>query len=103
MQTMPWKEAVVKYNETNNRKINFVIFPHPTGGWALQCVPPTMEDESKQRISLPKEWAGKTGEDLQKVSGIEGAIRCHSEQFFAKAWTKQSVIKMCQIATEKAK
>lgn len=103
VQTMPWKEAVVKYNETNNRKINFVIFPHPTGGWALQCVPPTMEDESKQRISLPKEWAGKTGEDLQKVSGIEGAIRCHSEQFFAKAWTKQSVIKMCQIATEKAK
>lgn len=103
IQTMPWKEAIVKYNENRKPEINFVIFPHPTGGWALQCVPPTMEDESKQRISLPKEWAGKTDKELQETSGIKDAIRCHNELFFAKAETKQSVIEMCRIAIENAK
>lgn len=103
VQTMPWKEAVISYNETRKPKINFVIFPHPTGGWALQCVPPTMEQEFDQRIPLPKEWAGKTDKALQEVSGIKDAIRCHNGLFFAKAETKKSVMEMCKIATEKAK
>lgn len=103
VQTMPWKEAVISYNETRKPEINFVIFPHPTGGWALQCVPPTMEQEFDQRIPLPKEWAGKTDKALQEVSGIKDAIRCHNGLFFAKAETKKSVMEMCKIATEKAK
>lgn len=103
LQTMPWKEKVVGYNKKRKTKINFVIFPHPTGGWALQCVPPTMKKEFDQRIPLPKEWAGKTDEDLKKASGIKDAIRCHNGRFFAKAETKQSVIEMCKIATEKWK
>lgn len=103
VQTMPWKEAVVDYNKKRKTKINFVIFPHPTGGWALQSVPPTMKKEFEQRIPLPKEWAGKTDKALQEASGIKDAIRCHNGLFFAKAETKQSVIEMCKIATEKWK
>ncbi len=99
-QTMEWSETVIKINESvQSEPINFVIFPYPNGGWAAQCVPPSKERMFKQRIPFPESWAGQTSK-LPEMSGIEDALFCHNGRFFARAASRESVIKMCNIATE---
>lgn len=97
-QTMPWTEEVIVYNEGHNYSIKFVIFPYPAGGWAAQSVPPSVDEKFGQLVPFPKEWAGGNENTLPQISGIDDATFCHNGRFFARAKTKQSVIKMCEIA-----
>lgn len=100
-QTMPWLEDVVNYNHSNDNGIKFVIFPYPAGGWAAQCVPPSIERKFEQLVPFPKEWAGGTEETLPKISGIANATFCHNGRFFARAKTKKAITDMCWIAMNK--
>ncbi len=98
-QTMPWKEMIVTYNyENENAPIDFVIFPYPAGGYALQCVPPTLEEEFEQRIKLPNDWAGET-KNLSHISGVKTAILCHNGRFFARAKDMNDILLLGKIAT----
>ena len=101
-QTIDWLETVININASiENRQINFVIFPYPNGGWAAQCVPPSLEEKFSQRIPFPKQWAGQT-EKLPEISGITEATFCHNGCFFVRANNKDAIIKMCIIATNLA-
>ena len=101
-QTIDWIETVININETTeNKTINFVIFPYPNGGWAAQCVPPSLTKKFEQRISFPKDWAGET-DKLPEISGIPDSTFCHNGCFFARAISKESIVKMCTIATNLA-
>lgn len=98
-QTIDWLENVININNTaETNLINFVIFPYPNGGWAAQCVPPSLKEKFGQRIAFPKEWAGQTNK-LPEISGIVGSTFCHNGCFFARATNKEDIIKMCAIAT----
>lgn len=101
-QTMPWVEYVVDYNKAHNNKVKFVVFRYHAGGWAAQCVPPSMEEKFKQLVPFPKEWAGGNEETLPGISGIQEATFCHNGCFFARARTKYAIIEMCQVAMNKA-
>ncbi len=98
-QTFPWESGVINHNNNSEHKIDFIVFPYPDGGYALQCVPPSLEDKFSQRIPLPETWAGETT-NLPNISGITSAIRCHNGRFFARAWDYSDIIKMCQLATK---
>lgn len=97
-QTIDWVETVININDTQKNIVNFVIFPYPAGGWAAQCVPPSLEDKFAQRIAFPHEWAGQTNK-LSEISKVDGATFCHNGRFFVRATSKEAVIKMCNIAT----
>ena len=99
-QTMPWLEDVVSYNEGHDYIVKFVIFPYPAGGWAAQSVPPSIEKKFEQLVSFPKEWAGRNEKTLPAISGIQDATFCHNGCFFARAKTKESILKMCRIAMD---
>ena len=93
-QTIDWIETVVNLNKTNeNNPVNFVIFPYPNGGWAAQCVPPSLSKKFEQRVSFPKSWAGQT-DKLSGISGVTGSTFCHNGCFFARAISKESIINM---------
>lgn len=97
-QTLFWTEPAILLNESiENNKINFVIFPYPDGGWAAQCVPPSLADKFGKRIPFPIEWAGQK-DKLAEISDIDDAILCHNLRFFVRAKTKESVIQLCNIA-----
>ena len=99
-QTIDWLETTIEINSSNNnRKINFVIFPYPAGGWAAQCVPPSLSEKFAQRIPFPSEWAGQT-DKLPEISKVEGANFCHNGCFFIRATSKEAVVKLCNIATK---
>lgn len=98
-QTIPWLDTVCNINHEHfcSNTINFVIFPYPAGGWAAQCVPPSLEEKFKQIVPFPKSWAGQTN-DLAKISGVDDATFCHNGCFFARAKSKNGIIKMCALA-----
>lgn len=103
-QTFPWLDSVTKINSSipfpflNDDLIKFVIFPYPAGGWAAQCVPPSLEKKFEQLVPFPKEWAGQSGKDLAEISFIDDADFCHNQCFFVRAKSREGVIKMCKIA-----
>ena len=100
-QIFPWLEPIVSHNSKHTfntwKYIDFVIFPYPSGGWAAQCVPPSLEKKFDQGVPFPKEWAGQTGK-LAEISGVEDATCCHKGCFFVRASSKEGVIALCRKA-----
>ncbi len=85
----PWKHVITKTNK------KLVMFPSKANIWVLYAVP-IKENSFSHKILMPKEWAGKTGEELEKTSGIKGAIFCHKNRFMATAKTKEAIMKMAE-------
>ena len=47
---------------------------------------------------LPEEWAGKSGEELQKITGVESATFAHQKRFLVGASTKEGALELAKIA-----
>ncbi len=75
----------------------FSVYPQGDGKWVIKAI--KSEDETfNYRKYLPKEWSGKNGEELEKVTGIVGVNSCHNACFIATAKTKEAILKMAEIA-----
>jgi len=91
---MPFHAAVRK---TAAEHILFIVSPSPSGGWGIEGM--AVEDNSYQlRRDLPEAWAGLTGPDLEKASGVPGARFCHRGRFFAVGETKEAAVAMARLA-----
>ncbi len=89
----PWKRTVHALSE----EALFVVLPSLSGQWILHTVP--VEPGSfEDRKSLPKPWAGLSGEELKEVTGIDDAMFCHNGLFIAGAESFESTMKMASIA-----
>jgi len=91
----PWKKTVFTLSE----QALYVVYPSQSGQWRIQTVPAelgTFED----RKSLPAQWAGLNGAELQAVSGIDDAMFCHNGLFIAGAESFASTMKMARLAVE---
>lgn len=96
---IPWMENFFEMGGEVH-PAQFVIMP--TGPhWKLRGIPPNMADRMKVRHPLPERWAGLHDEDLQKVSGIKGAIFCHKGRFISIWKTKEDAIKALHLIFER--
>jgi len=50
------------------------------------------------RMDLPAKWAGKYEVELQKITGIKEVIFCHNRRFISVCKTRESAIKLAQLA-----
>ena len=75
---LPYEETILAEEKANS--ILFVAYPSNRGGYAIKTVPKSLEDKSN-RMDFPEEWAGLEGEELQRVSGIDGLTFCHNTRF----------------------
>ncbi len=94
----PWKEVLAKFSEPL-----YVIYPKRVDDtWSLKTVSadPTGLGllEFVSRKELPKEWAGKRDDELEKITGVSGAVFCHRNRFLAVAKTKEAILKLAEIA-----
>ncbi|MBF8262433.1 MAG: hypothetical protein HW387_98 [Parachlamydiales bacterium] len=96
---IPWMENFFEMNG-DVHPAEFVIMPAGPH-WKLRGIPPNMADRMKVRHPLPEKWAGLHDEDLQKVSGIEGAVFCHKGRFISIWKTREDAIKAFHLAMEK--
>lgn len=92
-QFTPWKRTVHNLSE----QALYVVYPSQTGQWRLQCVP--VEPGSfENKKSLPAPWGGLSGEELQRVTGVNDAMFCHNGLFIAGAESFDSVMRMAESA-----
>jgi uncharacterized UPF0160 family protein len=75
----------------------FVIKKQDNNIWYIQTIK-KKKDEFLRRKYLPENWGGLEYEKLDSASGVEGGIFCHRALFIASAKSRESAIKMVNIA-----
>lgn len=87
----PWKSVLV------NSDALFVVYPSQRGGYSAQGIPKDSETR-ELKCYFPESWAGKTTEELRKISGIETLSFCHRGRFLISAGTLEDTMKACKDA-----
>lgn len=95
-RSLPWQDNFFDL-DGDHHPASFVIMPSG-GHWKLRGIPPSSHDRMKVRCPLPIEWAGLMQEQLQKTSGISGAIFCHKGRFISVWETYDDVMKALKFA-----
>ena len=91
----PWKRTVHALSD----QALYMVYPSGSGPWRIQTVP--VEPGSfEDRKSLPKPWAGLSGDAFKDVTGIDDAMFCHNGLFIAGAESFESTMKMASIALQ---
>jgi uncharacterized UPF0160 family protein len=94
---MPFRPAIEKAGADH---LLFVVHPREKD-WCLTTI--RKSDEGFDvRADLPAAWAGLTGAELEKVSGVAGASFCHNGRFVAAAKTREAAMAMAEIAVAEA-
>lgn len=89
----PWSNILNKFKEPL-----YVIYPtRDNESWYISAVRDNPKS-FKNRKDLPLKWAGKEGEDLQKVTGVKDSIFCHKKRFMAVTKTKEGAINLARLA-----
>ncbi len=89
----PWGEVLSGLPEPI-----FVVYKNITDEtWSIKGVRSDLFSFTPRK-KLPEAWAGKTGEQLEKITGVAGSVFCHNARFMAVAKTKEGVLQMAQIA-----
>ncbi len=89
-KSIPWLDVFFDLGGQSH-PAKFLIMPSKEH-WKLRGIPPSYDDRMGIRHPLPKEWAGLLDEELQKVTGIPGAIFCHKGRFISVWKTKEDAI-----------
>lgn len=89
-------EFVPCQKQLSETEIAFVIFPSNRGGYCIQ--PQKKEYSMNYKCCFPEEWLGLEGEELQKVTGLSGAIFCHKGGFIMSVETIKDAVEACKIS-----
>lgn len=84
------RHALVEYEE-----VQVVVSPvtaEDVEHW-MAAVVPVKGRGFQNRAIFPEKWGGLVFEELEAVSGIEGAVFCHKERYIFVAETKESALK----------
>lgn len=93
---MPWKSVIPReYPE-----ISMVVFPDETSDWVAYAAP--IKGTSRNKISMPREWGGRTSLELDAISGVPGSVFCHKNRFMAVHKTKEGAIQLAEKVIEAA-
>lgn len=89
-KAIPWMDAFFEL-DGDRHPARFVIMPSGKC-WKLRGIPPSSDDKMKVRQPLPEDWAGLLDDELQKASGIQGALFCHKGRFISVWKTKEDAL-----------
>ncbi len=90
---IPWEETLV-----NESKLKFIIYRESLNSKWLACAVPKKLNSFENRKDFPREWAGLADKELEKTTGVKGAIFCHNNLFIVAANAKEAVIKLVELA-----
>lgn len=89
----PWLGFLNKFPEPL-----FVIYENKQDNtWSMKGVRNDIFSYDYKKL-LPQNWAGKRDEELEKITGVPGAVFCHNARFMAVNKTKEGILKMAEIA-----
>ncbi len=77
----------------------FYVYPNQKGDrWMMMTSQP--DSDYRNSKDLPKEWAGKSGKELEEVSGIKDMDFCHNALFICGAKSKVAILEALKVALE---
>lgn len=94
---MPFMDFLLNSKEPIAKEILFAIFPSNRGGYNIRAI--NIETGNYQnRLDFPKEWGGKTKEELERLTNIKTFRFCHTNLFLASTDTLEDAIKVAKLA-----
>ncbi|MBE5820294.1 MAG: MYG1 family protein [Clostridiales bacterium] len=96
-QDIDWQEELFRSTDEKASNILYVIYPSNRGDYKVRCVPDVLEGFG-QRKTLPSEWHGLKGEELQKVTKVSDAVFCHPNGFVAGADSLEGALALANLA-----
>jgi uncharacterized UPF0160 family protein len=89
----PWVDVLVTETEPV-----FVVYPDREGDrWVAKGVPVSSRSFERRKL-FPLTWAGKIDGELQEVSGVPGALFCHTGRFIAVANSREGALALAEKA-----
>ena len=88
---LPWKTAVL------DSPAEFVVYPSQRGGYSAQGVPVSDKCDDL-RCPFPASWAGKSPEELQRLTSLPTLRFCHNSRFLIAAGTVEDAVAACRLA-----
>ncbi len=81
------------------KDVVFIVSPYnkAENSWSLRAIKKG-DGTFENRKDLPENWAGKEGEEFQKLTGVSGAKFCHLKRFAAFTTDKESALALAKIA-----
>lgn len=92
-----WQRNLYFSTEPKAIDVWFVIYPSLRGGYNWQIVTTDLKNHIPMK-SVPKNWYGLKGADLQKITGVKTATFCHDCGFVGGAMTLDDTIKLVELA-----
>ena len=86
----PYEDCILS---STKKDILFVAYPSNRGGYAIKVMPKSTNDRTA-RVPFPEEWAGKEGEELERISGISGLNFCHTGRFIVNCRDMSCVLQV---------
>lgn len=93
-KNITWVESFFALDGKNHPAL-FLLMPADKH-WKLRAVPPSLERRMEMRCRLPLQWRGLQDAELEKMSGIKGAIFCHKGGFVSVWETKEAAMQAYQ-------
>ncbi|MFB5191417.1 MYG1 family protein [Alicyclobacillus fastidiosus] len=91
----PWSETLFEID--HDASVLYVIFPDKHGQYRIQVVPKAL-GSFEARKPLPEAWAGREGHELGEIIGVTDAVFCHPARFIAGARSRETILKMAELA-----
>ena len=95
----PWKACIYEIEKELGVKDRFLYCVHPSSNYRWGSTAVNLNENCMElRKPFPKEWRGKNGIELQKITGIKDAIFVHSNGFISFWKNKKTAIKATEIS-----
>lgn len=98
-RALPWIENFFALGG-HQHPAKFVIMA-TANSWKLRAIPRQIDRRMDLRLALPEKWAGQMGGDLEKISGLKGALFCHKGRFISVWKTRDDAIAACEAILSK--
>jgi len=92
-------EDISRVIHDKSEVLYFIKYRKEHDQWSVKAMRINPSD-FPSRKPFPKEWAGLSNEELQKVSGVSDAVFCHRGVFLAVAKSLEGAIQLAQKAIE---
>lgn len=90
-QLIPFEEEICKYPEPL-----FVVMKDVIDRWQVRGVPAEL-NKFAVRQQFPESWAGAREPELEKITGVKGALNCHLKRFVVTTKTKEAAYEILNL------
>ncbi|HET8575094.1 MAG TPA: MYG1 family protein [Candidatus Paceibacterota bacterium] len=84
----------------NFPEVLYVVYPYSGNQHWVARAFRSERDSFRNRKDFPKAWAGKTNEELAKISGVSDAMFCHNGVWICSARSKEGAIALATLAAD---